>query len=108
MDLEDIWFHFIERLTRNPLIEKASWNKVAGLPFLYITATAELSQSILEIEIRKCSAIAMKGHRLHCETVFVRNEGHLYVYRHRFLVPQEKMFCCGNLCADCVRLKGKI
>jgi hypothetical protein len=107
MDLDGIWQKFIERLTLNTFIEKANWIKVTGIPFLYIRTTGDLTQSMLEKEIRKCSAIAMKGHRLHCETIFVRNEEQLYVYRHRFLVPQEKMFCCGNLCADCIRLKEK-
>jgi len=107
MNLDDIWIIFMQRLTMNPDIEKAYWTKVAGIPFLYIKPTREFPQIKLEKEIRKCSGIAMKGHRLHSHTVFVRSEEHLYVYRHRFLVPQEKMFCCGNLCTDCIRLKGK-
>jgi hypothetical protein len=107
MDLDCIWIKFINQLTVNPFIENAHWTKVTGIPFLYIKTTGTITQLKLEKEIRKCSAIAMKGHRLHCETVFVRNEHELYVYRHRFLVPQEKMFCCGNLCADCIRLKSK-
>jgi hypothetical protein len=44
----------------------------------------------------------MRGKQLHCETIFVRQEEHLYVFRHRFYVPQQKMFCCGNLCPDCI------
>lgn len=103
MDLEPIWQVFIKQLTLHPSIADAHWKKIAGIPFLYITIKKNLTQLELEKEISKCSAISIKGKRLHSETVFVRIDGMLYVYRHRFHVPQEKMFCCGNLCTDCTR-----
>nr|WP_263328131.1 hypothetical protein [Neobacillus sp. Marseille-Q6967] len=103
MDLTSIWERFINRLILHPLIESANWKKVAGIPFLYIIIDQNLPQSMLEKEIARCSAYAMRGKRLHCETVYVRNEHSLFVYRHRFYVPLEKMFCCGNLCSDCIR-----
>jgi hypothetical protein len=106
MDLEPVWQIFMTQLTRNKCIQKTYWKKITGIPFLYIQAAPHLSQSTLESIIDKCSAIAMKGKRLHSQTVFVRQDETLYVYRHRFYVPQEKMFCCGNLCVDCIRLKG--
>ena len=105
MDLEPIWQQFIKKLTLNKDIKSANWIKIAGIPFLYICVTPELSQLTLEAIIKKCSAAAIKGNRLHSETIFVRQDGVLLVYRHRFYVPQEKMFCCGNLCVDCTRLK---
>jgi hypothetical protein len=105
VDLEPVWQFFINRLILNKHIEKAYWIKITGIPFLYIKLKREISQGILEKEILNCSALAMKGKRLHSETIFVRKDELLFVYRHRFHVPQEKMFCCGNLCADCTRLK---
>lgn len=106
MDLEPIWQQFIKKLNVNKGITSAYWRKIAGIPFLYISTAPELSQLTLEAIIKKCSVAAIKGSRLHSETIFVRQEDLLYVYRHRFYVPQEKMFCCGNLCVDCTRLKG--
>lgn len=105
MDLEPIWQLFIKQLTLSEVITKAYWKKITGIPFLYIQTKPEQSQLIVENIIQKCSAVAIKGKRLHSETTFVRQDDLLYVYRHRFLVPQEKMFCCGNLCVDCTRLK---
>lgn len=107
MDLELIWQVFINRIAQNKFIESADWKKIAGIPFLYLKVIGEMSQEELEKEILKCSRLAMRGKRLHSNSVFVRKDANQYVYRHRFLVPQEKMFCCGNLCVDCTRFKDK-
>ena len=106
MDLEPIWQLFIKQLTLDERIYKAFWKKITGIPFLYIQINPDTPHPTLESLIKKCSDIAIKGKRLHSETVFVRQDDMLFVYRHRFYVPQEKMFCCGNLCVDCTRLKG--
>jgi hypothetical protein len=106
MDLEPIWQQFIKILSSHKSITNVHWKKITGIPFLYIIITPNFPQRTLEGFINKCSVVAMKGHRLHNETIFVRQDGLLLVYRHRFYVPQEKMFCCGNLCVDCTRLKG--
>lgn len=105
MDLEPIWQQFIKKLSVNKDITSVYWRKVAGIPFLYISISPKLTQLTLESLIKKYAAAAIKGNRLHSETIFVRQDGMLLVYRHRFYVPQEKMFCCGNLCVDCIRLK---
>jgi hypothetical protein len=105
MDLNPVWQFFLHQLTLNDFIEKAYWKKITGIPFLYIKAPKNTSQQTLEETIIKCSTFVMKGKPLHSETIFVRQDEMLFVYRHRFFVPQEKMFCCGNLCLDCTRLK---
>lgn len=105
MDLTSVWDIFINKLTLHPLIESAYWKKITGIPFLYIVVHPNFLPQELEKELARCSAYAMKGKRLHCETVLVRKDLFLFVYRHRFYVPLEKMFCCGNLCADCIRKK---
>jgi hypothetical protein len=107
MDLEPIWQFFINKLSSNSCITTVYWKKITGVPFLYVTTATQLSRQSLEELIISSAAAAMKGQRLHSETVFVRQNESLFVYRHRFYVPQEKMFCCGNLCIDCTRLKGK-
>lgn len=105
MDIEVIWKHFLNLLTEHDSIEQASYKKSAGIPFLYIHTVEHCSQEELEKAIRLSAAGAMKGKQLHSDTEFVRNESELYVFRHRFYVPQRKMFCCGNLCPDCIRLR---
>ena len=104
MDIDLIWETFIQQLNKKPGIRLAQWKKVAGIPFLYIQ-TDSIKREDLHLEIKRSAGRAMRGKRLHAETIPVRIEDELYVFRHRFYVPQEKMFCCGNLCADCIRLK---
>ncbi|WP_201716677.1 hypothetical protein [Rossellomorea arthrocnemi] len=103
MDLNVIWDFFIEHLNGEDGVEEAHVKWSAGIPFIYIRS--KKAKGDIEYCIRKWSSKAMRGKRLHSDTIFFREEGSLYVYRHRFYVPQEKMFCCGNLCVDCVRLK---
>ncbi|WP_041088846.1 hypothetical protein [Jeotgalibacillus soli] len=106
MDLDIIWSDFIARLAEVDKIDHASWKRVAGIPFLYISAK-DIHKEELTLTIRKCAAKSMKGKRLHSETIPVRSNGYLYVFRHRFYVPQMKMFCCGNLCIDCIRFNER-
>jgi hypothetical protein len=103
MDLALVWDKFAEILKSSEGIEKYEMKKIAGIPFIYIEGP--LSKENMEEIIKKASAKSMRGKRLHSETVYVRQAGSRYVYRHRFFVPQEKMFCCGNLCIDCIRLR---
>ncbi len=103
MDLIPIWENFLDLLRKEENVQSANVKWVAGIPFLYIES--EGIKSEIEFIIKKWSAKAMRGKRLHSDTIFFRRENNVYVYRHRFFVPQEKMFCCGNLCVDCVRLK---
>ncbi len=103
MDVNDIWNTFLENLALQPGILNVRGKKVTGIPFLYLDTSLEK----IEVEklIRERSAKAMRGKRLQSMTTFVRMDKTTYVYRHRFYVPQQKMFCCGNLCDDCVRLQ---
>ncbi len=105
MDLEKVWIVFLKQLEQQTHFIKVTKQIYSGIPFLYIECQETINDTMIEKSIKEASALVMKGKRLHSETIFVRNEANLYVYRHRFYVPQEKMFCCGNLCIDCVRLK---
>ncbi|RLQ95857.1 hypothetical protein [Falsibacillus albus] len=106
MDIENIWNKFIQIMNEEDTITRAVWKKIAGIPFIYIQSPENPHH--VEHVVKKASAQAMKGKQLKCETIFVRKEESLHVYRHRFYVPQEKMFCCGNMCNDCVRLKPNL
>lgn len=81
--------------------------KAAGIPFLYVQVNSGRALADITLKIEKESRFAMKGKRLTFDCIFVREDKNLYVFRHRFYVPQEKMFCCGNLCEDCIRLKKR-
>ena len=105
MDLENVWMVFMEKLEECGEYKHAEHKKYAGIPFLRVTCIdAEIPPESVIQTIKHASAFAMKGKRLHSETVFVRKDQATFVFRHRFYVPQEKMFCCGNLCDDCTRL----
>ncbi|MBM7578383.1 hypothetical protein [Jeotgalibacillus terrae] len=104
MDVNDIWEKFISLLHDEPGMIQAEWKKSAGIPFLYLK-TIKTDRNEVEHMIKKCAVRAMRGKRLNAETVFVRSAHEQWVYRHRFYVPLEKMFCCGNLCSDCIRFR---
>ncbi|KMJ58513.1 hypothetical protein AB685_11575 [Bacillus sp. LL01] len=110
MELEQIWNTFLEELQKNDLVVQCFRKKVTGIPFLYVQIDSEHTsgweekgQSFIQV----CSKKAMFKKKVTAETHFFRRQDNLFVYRHRFFVPQEKMFCCGNLCDDCIRLKKR-
>ncbi|MFG6496275.1 hypothetical protein P8610_12990 [Fictibacillus sp. UD] len=105
MDLNTIWEDFINRMKLDPAIIFAEKKLMAGIPFLYVSVSSHISIEQSTDTVKKHAVKAMKGKRLTLNLYFVRSEKNLYVYRMRFLVPQEKMFCCGNLCFDCIRFK---
>lgn len=103
MDLDSIWEIFLEKAAGIPGVASIEMKKITGIPFLFITPEEDSTLEAIEKGIRICSADTMKGKRLSSETIYVRSGDSYYVFRHRFFVPQRKMFCCGNLCDDCVR-----
>ncbi|MRX71709.1 hypothetical protein GJU40_05910 [Bacillus lacus] len=104
MDLDLVWNQFLSHLAKQNSVCSCKKIHRAGIPFLYVYMNSSSGVNIKEAEtvIHTSSRWAMKGLRLTYSTHFVRVDAELYVFRHRFLVPQEKMFCCGNLCEDCI------
>jgi hypothetical protein len=110
MELDRIWDSFIAELNKHDLVLNSAHKKVTGIPFLYIHIDhahindwEEKGSSFIHV----CAKKAMYKKKVTAETHFFRQENNIFVYRHRFYVPQEKMFCCGNLCEDCIRLRKK-
>ncbi|MED2973447.1 hypothetical protein P4361_14550 [Fictibacillus sp. B-59209] len=103
MNLDIIWNGFLEAVRKTSFIDSAEKKLITGIPFLYIKTDGSADRTKIEEEIKLRSIQAMKGKRLNAEISYFRTDSHLYVYRFRFLVPQQKMFCCGNLCVDCIR-----
>ncbi|CAG9619834.1 hypothetical protein [Sutcliffiella rhizosphaerae] len=108
IELEMVWDIFLADLNENGLVKDCFRKKITGIPFLYVEVLPEHSDSWEKKGlsfIHVCSKKAMFKKKVTTETHFVRRQEQIFVYRHRFFVPQEKMFCCGNLCEDCIRLR---
>ncbi|MFD1018055.1 hypothetical protein [Thalassobacillus hwangdonensis] len=102
-DHEKAWMKFIETMDSSEMVAVFDHKIITGLPFIYITPAADVTQTMIESLLKLSAATAMKGKRLTLAMSYVRKNQAQYVYRIRFLVPQRKMFCCGNLCDDCIR-----
>ncbi|KHF40804.1 hypothetical protein [Halalkalibacter okhensis] len=105
MDLDIIWISFIKNLEQETCIRSIQKKKFGGQPFVYLELTSPISKSQLENLLTQSSKKAMIGKRLTCDISFVRMQHQTFVYHIRFKVPQEKLFCCGNSCTNCIRLK---
>ncbi|MDT8859147.1 hypothetical protein N0O92_02805 [Alkalihalobacillus sp. MEB130] len=105
MDLTSIWTTFISKLNQDDHIHSFHTKNYGGLPFGYIKVIKPMSQPQLENLVIQYAREAMKGKRLTFDMIYVRHHSNAFVYRMRFKVPQEKLFCCGNGCSNCVRLK---
>jgi len=81
------------------------WRIHAGQRFLYVESILPPAQ--LTSKLQDEAGNLIRGTKLGAECVYVRTQENIHVYRFRFTVPNEKMFCCGNFCVDCIRLRGK-
>ncbi|WP_078381013.1 hypothetical protein [Sutcliffiella halmapala] len=109
MELEQIWSSFLNELKQNELVDGCYRKNITGIPFLYVKVNLDNGlawEKIGSSIIGACAKKAMFRKKVTVETYYVRHDETHFVYRHRFFVPQEKMFCCGNLCVDCIRLKN--
>ncbi|WP_096154754.1 MULTISPECIES: hypothetical protein [Bacillus] len=109
MALHEVWAIFLRELKHeheNSIVH-CYRKDITGIPFLYVETNPNVNcMDILSI-IEKCAKIAMYKKRITSRTKFVRKQDGTCVFRHRFYVPQEKMFCCGNFCEDCILKRNK-
>ncbi|MCD5322564.1 MULTISPECIES: hypothetical protein [Pontibacillus] len=105
-EVEKAWELFLDTLNAESCVHLSYKKIIAGLPFVYVFSTSEkMNRPKVEESLKRAAATAMKGKRLTLSMTYVREYEALYVYRVRFLVPQQKMFCCGNMCTDCIRFQ---
>ncbi|WP_337193880.1 hypothetical protein [Pontibacillus yanchengensis] len=105
-ELEQAWDTFICYMSEHPKIANCYYKQVTGIPFIYIKGESQaIKRSDIEEVLKEAAAKAMKAKRLTLSMYHVRESEAFYVYRVRFLVPQQKMFCCGNICDDCIRFQ---
>jgi len=102
--LEAIWESFFQCMKNNKLINLIEQKKISGSYFIYIKESIE-SKSIIQYEsqLKDCANQIISIYKVSYHVNFVRKEKNIIIFRHRFLVPQTKMFCCGNQCIDCIR-----
>ncbi len=101
--LEHVYRQFHETLLRTPGVTDAKWHVYAGQRFYYVeTLLPAGAVGDLLMEAGEC---VTAGTKLKAESIFVRSLPDCHVFRFRFLVPNEKQFCCGNLCEDCFLLR---
>ncbi|TSB46304.1 hypothetical protein [Alkalicoccobacillus porphyridii] len=78
-----------------------SLKEISGYHFIYIRSNEPPTS--IEKQIILAANQLIKKNTLSYECVFVRQKNGQSVFRFRFLVPSEKMFCCGNGCINCTR-----
>lgn len=101
--LEFVYQHFSETVSRLSAIHGLEWREYAGQRFLYVSSplpAESLTHLLMEAGERTASGTTLK-----VELLPIRSAGSCHVFRFRFLVPNVKQFCCGNLCEDCFLLR---
>lgn len=83
----------------------ASWREFAGKRFLYVSSPLPLDYVVSRV--LEAGDTCTASTKLRVECVYVRSKDQQHVFLFRFLVPNEKQFCCGNLCEDCYYLREK-
>jgi hypothetical protein len=101
--LEHYYQRFEAELCMQSEFSQIVWREFAGQRFIYVNSP--LPASHLAIKLLEAGTISTQGTKLKVECIYVRSLEHLHVFRFRFLVPNEKQFCCGNLCVDCFLLR---
>ncbi|MFC4076917.1 hypothetical protein [Salinithrix halophila] len=96
--------HFLRQLILGEGCREAFLRNYAGVQFLYILpATAVNHKEIRCLIDEKATDLTRNSARFH-ECQYVRQSRGWLVFRFRFRFPDEKSFCCGNQCIDCVLL----
>jgi len=104
--LEAAWDLFLKTMQAQEAVNDCYRKFITGLPFIYVQKNHQrVSREDIEESLKVSAAKAMKGKTLTLSMYYVRESEDVFVYRIRFLVPQRKMFCCGNLCQDCIRFQ---
>ncbi|MFY0543305.1 hypothetical protein [Brevibacillus sp. H7] len=101
--LESFYQRFHNSSLNLPGIIDANWREYAGQRFYYVKTP--LPAGLLRKMLLEAGEAVAAGTKLKVETIFVRSLEEQHVFRFRFLVPNEKQFCCGNLCVDCYLLR---
>ncbi len=103
--LDELYEQFIGMLQKQSDIHSCTWRFFAGQRFLYVDSplpAGTLARMLLEAGLTVTATTKLK-----VECIYVRSVERTHVLRFRFQVPNEKQFCCGNLCEDCFLLRNR-
>jgi len=104
--LDDIWEQFLLCISSNAEVKEASNKLICGVIFLYIQPLVpQKSEAFIKNIVLTCSKQYTSQYKYIYRIEFVRSEQHILIFRHRFYVPNQKMFCCGNECVNCTRFR---
>jgi hypothetical protein len=101
--LDSYYERFHQSLLQADTVAETSWRIHAGHRFYYVNCPLPAHQ-VAKLLLEAGESVAA-GTKLKVECIYVRSHGEEHVFRFRFLVPDEKQFCCGNLCEDCYLLR---
>ncbi|MEJ8545426.1 hypothetical protein [Brevibacillus borstelensis] len=99
MLIDQLYQQLISMLRDERVVLDAYFREYAGNRFLYVTSPLPPPQ--LGDYLQEAGERVAAGTVIQPECAYVRTAGMVQVFRYRFLIPGDKKFCCGNLCADC-------
>ncbi len=103
--LDDVWEQFFNCISNYKQIIQFSNKQICGSNFLYIQTESQQTEETIKKLLIYCSKTITEQFTLIYRIEFIRHENNIFVFRHRFYVPNKKMFCCGNNCANCTRFR---
>lgn len=103
--LDRYYGELLQEIIKKGDVTEACWREFAGHRFLYVKSPLQASQ--LAKSLLATGGKITVGTKLKVECSYVRSSDGEHVFRFRLLVPNEKQFCCGNLCEDCFLLRER-
>jgi hypothetical protein len=103
--LEDVWEQFYICITQYDRIIYFTPKLICGVNFLYVQPKNTMNEESIKSLFITCSKQFTEKYTLIYRIEYIRTENNNFVFRHRFYVPNKKMFCCGNKCSDCTRFR---
>lgn len=77
----------------------------AGVSFLFVKMDGSVTRQEFENYLQKAAEQFIEGTAWQYEYDYIRTSKTGHIYRFRFRVPDEKSFCCGNQCPNCILLR---
>ncbi len=106
--MESLYSKLVEELGAAEQCTTVSRRIHAGITFLSILPKDGITKQEIEQLIRGAASRLVDRTDLSYDNHYVRTTGQgIIVFRFRFRVPNEKSFCCGNQCVNCILLRPK-
>ncbi|MBA4492916.1 hypothetical protein ACFO25_08495 [Paenactinomyces guangxiensis] len=98
---------FVKKLnsSSNRPHDKLSLRQYAGVSFLYVQMGPSASRRDLESFLQREAECFIRGTEWIYQFAYIRTSAAGLIYRFQLRVPDEKSFCCGNQCVNCILLQ---